>query len=258
MAFDADLTACADLVRRADPDRFLAAMAAPVAARRVLFPLYALNVEVSRAPWVTQEPMIAEMRLQWWRDALAEIAAGDAVRRHEVVTPLADVLSPEMAAGLDEFVAVRRWDIYRDPFEDAEHFERYIDHSLGSIAWAAARALGAADEAVVRDAAWASGVASWLRAIPDLEARGRVPLLDGTADGVRALAQDALDRLARARAGRARVPAPARPALFFAWQAETVLKQARTAPGRVAEGSLGTSEFRRRTSLMWRAATGRW
>ena len=35
-------------------------MAAPVAARRVLFPLYAFNVEVARAPWVTQEAMIAE------------------------------------------------------------------------------------------------------------------------------------------------------------------------------------------------------
>ena len=63
MQFDADLMACAELVQRADPDRFMAAMAAPVAARRVLFPLYALNVEIARAPWVTQEAMIAEMRL---------------------------------------------------------------------------------------------------------------------------------------------------------------------------------------------------
>ena len=51
-------------------------MAAPVEARRVLFPLYAFNVEVARAPWVTSEPMIGEMRLQWWRDALEEIARG--------------------------------------------------------------------------------------------------------------------------------------------------------------------------------------
>ena len=41
----ADLNACADLVRRADPDRFLAAMASPVAARSALFPIYAFNVE---------------------------------------------------------------------------------------------------------------------------------------------------------------------------------------------------------------------
>jgi len=70
MTFDDDLVACAKLVERGDPLRFRTVMAAPLHARRVLFPLYAFNVEVSRAPWVTQEPMIAEMRLQWWRDAL--------------------------------------------------------------------------------------------------------------------------------------------------------------------------------------------
>ena len=58
------LQACAELVERGDPDRFLATMAAPVALRATLFPLYAFNVEIARAPWVTQEPMIAEMRLQ--------------------------------------------------------------------------------------------------------------------------------------------------------------------------------------------------
>jgi phytoene/squalene synthetase len=83
------LTACAALVERGDPDRFRAAMAAPPPARNVLFPLYAFNLEVARAPQVASEPLIGEMRLQWWRDALAEIAAGGPVRRHEVTTPLA-------------------------------------------------------------------------------------------------------------------------------------------------------------------------
>ena len=46
--------ACAALVARGDPDRFLSAMAAPVAARAVLFPLYAFNLEVAKAPWLTQ------------------------------------------------------------------------------------------------------------------------------------------------------------------------------------------------------------
>ena len=76
MTFDADLNACAAMVERADPWRFRAAMAAPVETRKLLFPLYAFNVEVARAPWVTQETMIAEMRLQWWRDALEEVAKG--------------------------------------------------------------------------------------------------------------------------------------------------------------------------------------
>ena len=56
------VAACAALVARGDPDRFLAVMAAPVAVRARLFPLYAWNLEVARAPWVTAEPLIAELR----------------------------------------------------------------------------------------------------------------------------------------------------------------------------------------------------
>ncbi len=256
--FDDDVKACAALVHRADPDRFIAAMAAPVEARAVLFPIYAMNVEVARAPWVTHEPMIAEMRLQWWRDALQEIAEGQPVRRHDVVTPLSRVLSPHLAGVLDEYISVRRWDIYRDPFEDAAHFESYLNHSAGSLIVASAQALGSADEQVLRDFGYGLGVANWLRAIPDLEARGRIPLLDGTPDGVRALAQKGLDRIARARSARATISEQARPALYAGWQAEWVLRRAVARPDRVAAGALSQGEVRRRLSLMWTAASGRW
>src|SRR6056297_4029883 len=113
-----DLTACARIVERGDPDRFASAMAAPVAAREALFPLYAFNIEVSRATWVTAEPMIAGMRLQWWADALEEIAVGGTIRRHEVVTPLARVLDAEGAALLIGLVEARRRDTERAPFGD--------------------------------------------------------------------------------------------------------------------------------------------
>ncbi|TDK50817.1 squalene/phytoene synthase family protein [Antarcticimicrobium luteum] len=256
--FADDLNACAALVERGDPDRFLAAMAAPPAARAVLFPLFAMNVEVSRAPWVTQEPMIAEMRLQWWRDALEEIAAGGPVRRHEVVSPLAAALAPDMAEALDDYIAVRRWDIYRDPFDDAAQFDRYIDQSAGGLLWAAARALGEADERAVRDFGFATGIANWLRAVPDLEARGRIPLLDGRPEAVRQLAERGLDHLSRARASRGAISPEARPALLSGWQAGVILRQAQKEPARVAQGTLGQSEARKRLTLMVRAASGRW
>ncbi|MEO3413966.1 squalene/phytoene synthase family protein [Roseovarius sp. CAU 1744] len=254
----ADLHACADLVRRADPERFMAAMAAPVAARAVLFPVYAFNVEVARAPWVTQEPMIAEMRLQWWRDALEEIRKGGTVRRHEVVTPLAEVLDAEGAGLLDALVAARRWDIYRDPFEDEAHFRDYLDKTAGNLMLAAARALGDAEEAVIRDAGFAQGLANWLRAIPALEQAGRVPLPDGRPDAVRVLAAEGLARLRRARASRAGVSAAARPALLPLWQSGGILSRAAARPGRVAQGALEPAPFLSRLMLMVRAGSGRW
>ena len=66
----------AGLVRRRDPDRYLSARSASTSARRHLFALYAFNSEVARAAWVTDEPMIAKVRLQFWRDAISAIYKG--------------------------------------------------------------------------------------------------------------------------------------------------------------------------------------
>ena len=222
-------------------------MAAPLAARKVLFPLYAFNIEVARAPWVTQEAMIAEMRLQWWRDALGEIAEREAVRRHEVTSPLAHVLTPQDARRLDESVAIRRWDIYRDPFEDEAHFDAYIDQTAGHLMWTAARILGHDDEAGVRGIAYGAGVAAFLHAIPALEKAGRIPLLDGTAAGICGLAQQALDRMGRGRVG-------AHPALWPAIGARRVLRQAIKNPASVAEGRLPQALTPGR--LIWARLTG--
>ncbi|WP_281967184.1 squalene/phytoene synthase family protein [Roseovarius nanhaiticus] len=253
-----DLTGCAELLRRGDPDRFRAAMAAPVTARRVLFPIYAFNVEVSRAPWMTQEALIAEMRLQWWRDALEEIAAGGKVRRHEVVTPLADVLDAQGAKLLDDLIVARGWDIYREPFEDDAHLTRYLEQTSGNLMLAAGRALGEVDEDVVLDAGYGTGVAAWLRAIPALEQAGRIPLLDGRPEGIRALAEDGLRRLTAARSQRHKIDAEARPAMLAAWQAGGILRRAAAHPALVVNGGLEPRPIRSALGLLMRSTTGRW
>jgi len=258
MEFDADLIACAQLVERGDPDRFAAVMAAPPRARAALFPIYAFNIEVSRAPWVTQETMIAEMRLQWWRDALAEIRAAKEVRRHEVVTPLAQVLDVQGADLLDELTSARRWDVYRDPFEDMAHFRDYLNKTSGNLLLTAARSLGSVPEQVIRQAGYALGVANWLRAVPALEQAGRVPLVEGTTDAVRALAHEGLEALVVARKGRRDIATSVRPALLPMWQVAPVLRVAARDPRRVADATLELSPIRRRAGLMAAAATGRW
>ncbi len=254
------VAATAELVARADPDRFNAAMAAPPEARAVLFPIHAFNVEISRAPWVTEEPMIAEMRLQWWREALQEIGEGRPPRAHEVVGPLAAVIDAEGAAILDRAVAARRWDVYKDAFGDAAQFEDYIDATAAGLMWAAARALGAGAEAepVVRDFGWGAGLAAFFRAIPELEARGRKPLPDGRPGAVQTLARQGLDRIARARRSRYGLDPRAAPALYPGWQAAPILRQAAADPGRVPAGTLRLSEFRKRAGVLALSLTGRW
>lgn len=250
------IQACADLVHRGDPDRFAAIMAAPVAARERLFPIFAFNLEVARAPWVTAEAMIAEMRLQWWRDALEEIANGADVRRHEVTTPLYAAIDAETATMLDALVTARQWDIYADPFEDQAAFDRYIDATSGHLLWAAARATGTTTgEQAVRDAAYGIGVANWLLAIPGLVERGKIPLLDGTPDGVKTLATTALARL---KSAQKQAPKSAAPVLRTGWMAEPTLRRAIQTPALVADGQLARPDGIKRASLLWKSLRGTW
>jgi phytoene/squalene synthetase len=252
------VAACAALVERGDPDRFLAVMAAPVAARAQLFPLYAFNLEVARAPWVTDEPLIAEMRLQWWRDVVANAASG-AARAHEVAGPLHDLIRDFglPVDVLDRLIAARRWDISREPHPDQAALDAYLEDTGAGLMWLAARALGAPDstEAAVRDFGWATAAAGYLRAVPDLRARGRQPLPEGFSP--EGLARTGLDRLARARAGRKSIPRAVAPALLTGWQTAGLLRLAATDPARVTAGTLALSEFSRRGGLIRAALTGR-
>jgi len=257
-SFDTDLVACADLVRRGDPARFQATMAAPVAARVVLFPIYAFNLEVARAPWVTQEPMIAEMRLQWWRDTLEQIRSGGGARRHEVVTPLARVLDADMTDLLDALIAARRWDTERAPFDSDADFTGYIAATSGNLMRVAARALGPAQDDVVQDAGFALGIANWFRAIPALEAAGCRPLPDGRPEAVRDWAREGLRCLARARAHRTRVSPAAMPAMLPLWEAGHALRAAARDPRRVGQGALAPAPVHSRAILLARALSGSW
>lgn len=255
------LAACAALVERGDPDRFAACMAAPPAARACLWPLYALNVEIARAAWASREPLIAEMRLQWWRDAVADLGRG-VVRAHEVMTPVAQLVR-DAALPLDvleRMIDARRWDISRAPFPDRAAFDAYLENTGAGLMWLASRALGAPDaaEAMARDAGWATALAGYLRAVPELVARGRVPLMDGRAQAVADLAREGLQRIKRARTVRPALGRAAAPALLAGWQTAGLLRLAMAEPQRVAEGRLQLSEFGRRGGLLWVAVTGRW
>ncbi|WP_322889208.1 MULTISPECIES: squalene/phytoene synthase family protein [unclassified Yoonia] len=254
MSFDA----CAALVEKADPERFRAIMAAPVAARRVLFPVYAFNVEIIRAPWLTKEPMIAEMRLQWWRDALEEIKAGGNVRRHEVVDALGAVLDPAGAEALDATIAARRWDIYSDPFADWDDFDAYIHATSGGPMITAARLLGNANDIVVADFAYATGVANLLRALPVLLDRQRQPLLDASGDGIAGLAQRALARLDIARTARRKLAREASAPLLLGHATRPVLTKATNDPDAALQGRLELTPLRQSLRLSHVALRGWW
>jgi phytoene synthase len=90
-------------LKHADEDRWLASRYAPAPQRDWLVLLACLRLELQKA-LATREPMLGKIRLQWWREALAAIAAGGPAREHELGDSLAamlaerpDLLAPALA-----------------------------------------------------------------------------------------------------------------------------------------------------------------
>lgn len=99
----ADLEDLDASVRRNKPDHWLASrFIGDADARADVIALYAFDHELSRAV-AMKEPLMAEIRLTWWSEAIAEIFEGRAVRRHPVTLALAR--------------AVKRRDLPRTPFD---------------------------------------------------------------------------------------------------------------------------------------------
>src|SRR5437868_5057252 len=73
-----------EAVQKGDRDRYVADLFAPEPFRRHLFALHAFNAEVARVRDVVSDPMLGEIRLQWWRDSITNGAGGG----HPVTTAL--------------------------------------------------------------------------------------------------------------------------------------------------------------------------
>lgn len=83
---------CIDSVRTNDPDRYLLAMLAPAPVREALFALYAFNVEIARTRELVSEAPLGEIRLQWWRDGMEALYAGNELQ-HGIGDALAEAIS---------------------------------------------------------------------------------------------------------------------------------------------------------------------
>jgi NADH dehydrogenase [ubiquinone] 1 alpha subcomplex assembly factor 6 len=80
---------CLTQVRQGDRDRYLALLFSPAETRASLAAIAAFNLELARAASEISESMMGLVRLQWWREAVEEIRAGGAIRRHPVVEAVA-------------------------------------------------------------------------------------------------------------------------------------------------------------------------
>ena len=134
---------CAELVRSADRDRFIATLFAPAPNRDALYALYAFNVELAHVRDRAREAAAGEIRLQWWR----EILQGE--RRSEAMaSPVAASLLNAIEVhrlpvdALLALVEARRFDLYDEPMPTIADLEDYGDKTASVLFEMAARVLG--------------------------------------------------------------------------------------------------------------------
>ena len=235
----AERDAIAASARAGEPDRYLAALLAPPSARPHLLALAAFLGELARVPArVTREPAMGQIRLQWWRDAIA--APADA----RTGNPVADALRATIgachlpAAVLVEAIDARELDLARHGLADDAALAAYLWRSEGAPFALAAGMLSPSAEADLRPAAAAGaqayGLARLLMGLTDALARGRVPLpqsrldafhvrsaelLSGADSGkvaslITNLCDEAREALARSRKEVANLPRATRPAFL--------------------------------------------
>lgn len=163
------LAACEAMVREHDPDRYLSALFAPAERRPLLFALYAFNHEIARIAESVREPMMGEIRLQWWREAVEGACAGNP-REHDVAIALAHLFkeSDVPAELFEALIDARALDGEGETFADVAALEAYADASSGGVMRIAARILGTGEvhDPLARAAGIAYGLTGLLRALP--------------------------------------------------------------------------------------------
>lgn len=235
------LSYCGQQVRTQDHERFLTCLFAPAETREALFALYAFNLEIAKTAEVVSEPMLGQIRLQWWRESLDGIYARQP-RQHAVVEALAEAVT---AHGLgrdlfDRLINARERDLDPAPPADLAALEAYAANTSANLIELALDVLGTGQIDAARiagrhvGAAWA--LTGLLRAVPfharqkrlylpgDLLQKHKVVVGDlfelrpseGLAAVVAEVAGRAVGHLDTARAQRAAVPSAALPALLTA------------------------------------------
>lgn len=168
------------LVRRVDEDRWLASRFASTSSRQRLTALYAVNYEIARTAESVREPALGAIRLQWWREALAEVAAGGPARAHPTLAAYARAHrdSAFSLALWDELISARQADLEPSPFDTVAALDDYIGATAGNLMRLAVGACGGDPESYTVDRLvfWAGrvwGCTGLLRAEAHWTARGR-------------------------------------------------------------------------------------
>jgi phytoene synthase len=240
------LSPVAALVQRHDRDRYQTVLFAPAAHREALFALYAFNYEIARVRESVTQPMLGQIRLQWWRENIAAAFEGGPVRHHPVAEALTTVIRGLRLSRdhFDRLIDGRETDLGDEPPASLGALEDYAEATSARLVYLALEVLGVHD-APASDAGLHVGIAysltGLLRAMP-FRTRQIIPADIPGPNGVTELAAAASRHLQAARARRNRIPRSALPALLPAVIAERSLTRLKRAGDNPFDPALATPD----------------
>lgn len=181
--------------RAYERDRYLTALLAPQEHRDALLAVAAFAGEVARIPTIVAEPMMGEIRLQWWRDTVDAFPAG--LRSGH---PVADALGaaqrryalpPGLIHGVIDAQTIG---LGPEPPPDDTALSAHLAKTEGALFELAARVVLGADvvtrfAAAIRTAGRAYGLARLVAELPALTAERRTLIPDSRLAGINLTAE---------------------------------------------------------------------
>jgi len=248
----AGLSPRAALVRRHDRDRYQTALFAPADRREALFALFAFNYEIARVREIVTQPMLGQIRLQWWREIVDAAYAGAPPRQHEIAEPLAAAIGDHRLtrAHFDRMIDTRERDLADEPPATLAALEDYAEGTAATLLYLVLEALGVTEPAAhacAGEVGIGYALAGLLRAMPfharsgrcyipaDIAARTGLDPQDyaglrhtpALRAAIAEITEAAAGHLGAARRNRREVPRSARAAMLSAVVADRFLARAR-------------------------------
>lgn len=174
------LSFCGQYIRKSDPDHFFCALFMPSDLREQYFRLLAFYTEITRAvtlssSWDVAGPMAGYIRLQWWRDLLANKPDRD----HEIAPYIKDSLERNLFSAEDLLKIISAREEELEGIKNWDHWDSIMVRSVGQIQRILANLFKIRELPLV-EAVIAAGIASETvhisKNLPNIFRKGRCPL----------------------------------------------------------------------------------
>ncbi len=154
---------CMAIVRERSVDRYLATLFLPAEIRAPVFVLYAFDAEIAHVRDLIREPMMGEIRLQWWLDVIEGKRAAEA-QNHRLAAQLLKVIENYQLQRplITGYLEARTFDFYDVPVFDIGSLEKYVGHMRTAMLRLAATIANQGIEPDVETDISAAGIAIFL------------------------------------------------------------------------------------------------